>query len=91
MPTHRPVRKAGRIKKGVSKSGAQNKEGILIRNPMLLVNQAAVNIHRTTTVPRFDVDERYGNVWAGFNLLSVASFFCDVSGSIEANHRSNCE
>jgi len=46
----------------VSKSGVQNKKRIVVRNPMIPVAKALVNIPRPATTLRSDVNRRYGEV-----------------------------
>ena len=48
--------------KRVSRPGVQNKKRIVVRNPMIPVANALVNIPRPATTLRFGVNKRYGEV-----------------------------
>jgi hypothetical protein len=58
----------------------------VMRNPMLPVSLAVISIPRAAVTLRFDVKKRHRRAGTESDVLSVASFLCNVAGSIDANH-----
>ena len=57
-----------------------------MRHPMLPVSEAVVNIPRAAVTLRSTSTRGTGVHIQNPGVLSMASFLCDVTGSIEANH-----
>lgn len=62
-----------------------------MRNPMLPVREAVVNIPRAATMLQCGVNDGYERAGTGLDVLSVTSLFCDVTRRIEADHGPSCE
>ena len=60
----------------------------MARNPMVPVSVAVVSIPRAAMILQSNVNE--GCMWRRRrDVLGMPGFFCDVTGSVEASHRSS--
>jgi hypothetical protein len=71
----------------VSKSGKQNKKMIVVKNPIIPETKAEVKIPRAAVTLQLNDNKGHRRAGMGLYVLSVMSFFCNMTRSIKAYDR----